>query len=123
MKEHREMRRGIRAKGARESVITEIRREGPTGLIVRGVRLAKVISAGMALKGIITGLAAIITAVKEAARGRTIDSGVLKNRVKVSLSIPRLRTRNAATRRSAESVRRRTESPKRISSMRMKTQR
>ena len=89
----------------------------------RALRLAKLISAGMALKGIITGLAEIITAVREAARGRIIDLEGPKSRVRVSLRKPRLRMRSAVTRKSAESARRRIKNPGRTLSMRMRTQR
>ena len=116
------MRRGIRAKGARERGITGILRAGPMALADRALRLAKLISAGMALKGIITGLAEIITAVREAARGRIIDLDGPKSRVRVSLRKPRLRMRSAVTRKNAESARRRIKNPGRTLSMRMRTQ-
>ena len=87
MRELREMKEAleaVRAKGIREMTPADL-----TALIVRAVRLAGVISGVMALKGIITDLAVIITALREATRDRMVDLSGAKSRVRVSIRRPR----------------------------------
>ena len=94
-----------------------------TALIVRAVRLAGVISGVMALKGIITDLAVIITALREATRDRMVDLSGAKSRVRVSIRRPRLRTRSAGMTRSAGLARRKIKSPGKTSSTKRTMQR
>ena len=101
MKELRQALETIREKGMAGATPADLK-----ALIVQLIRAAGVISGVMALTGIITDLAAIITAAKEALRGRTIDLSGPKSRVRVSFRKPRSRTINAETRKNAESVRR-----------------
>ena len=114
MRELREMREALEA--VREKGIREVTPADLMAVIVRGIRVAGMISGVIALKGIITDLVTIITALKEATRGRTIDLSGAKSRVRVSLNRPRLRTRSAGMMKSAGSVRREIKSPGRISS-------
>ncbi len=121
MRELREMKEAleaVRAKGIREMTPADL-----TALIVRAVRLAGVISGVMALKGIITDLAVIITALREATRDRMVDLSGAKSRVRVSIRRPRLRTRSAGMTRSAGLARRKIKSPGKTSSTKRTMQR
>lgn len=97
MRELREMAETIRAKGMAGTTFADLKE-----LIVQAIKVAGMISGVIAAIGIITDLATIITAAKEALRGRTIDLSVPKSRVRVSLRKRRLRMRSAGMTKSAE---------------------
>ena len=97
----RETLETIRVKGLQGTTPADLK-----ALIVQVIRLAGVISGVMALIGVITDLATILAAVKEALRDRTIDLRELKSRVRVSFRKPRLRKKSAEMKKSAEAIRR-----------------
>ena len=112
MKETREIPETVREKG-----ITEMTPAGLKALIVTGIRAAGMISAAMGLIKMVQDLVTIITALREAARGRKVDLSGPKSRVRVSLRRPWLRMRSAEMRKSAESVRKRIEGLRKTLSM------
>ena len=84
--------------------------------IARIMRAAGTISAGMALLQMAADLREVTDVLKEAMAGRTIDLKSLKDRVKVSWQIPRLRMpRSIEMKKSAETARSVTRSPRRTS--------
>ena len=108
MKETREIPETVREKG-----ITEMTPAGLKALIVTGIRAAGMISAAMGLIKMVQDLVTIITALREAARGRKVDLSGPKSRVRVSFRKPRLRMKSAGMRKSAGSDRKRISAPKR----------
>ena len=110
MTEIRDLVRTIRERG----ITTEDLKTG----IALTTRMAREISVITAVMGTVTAAISIITAVREAMEGRTLDLSGMKSRVRVSLRIPRrLRMTSAGRKKSAESVRRRIRDPRRISCM------
>ena len=110
MTEIRDLVRTIRERG----ITTEDLKTG----IALTTRMAREISVITAVMGTVTAAISIITAVREAMEGRTLDLSGMKSRVRVSLRIPRrLRMTSAERKKSAESVRRRIRDPRRISCM------
>ena len=110
MTDIRDLVRTIRERG----ITTEDLKTG----IALTTRMAREISVITAVMGTVTAAISIITAVREAMEGRTLDLSGMKSRVRVSLRIPRrLRMTSAERKKSAESVRRRIRDPRRISCM------
>ena len=108
MTEIRDLVRTIRERG----ITTEDLKTG----IALTTRVAREISVITAVMGTVTAATSIITAVREAMEGRTLDLSGMKSRVRVSLRIPRrLRMTSAERKKSAESVRRRIRDPRRTS--------
>ena len=106
--EIRDLVRTIRERG----ITTEDLKTG----IALTTRTAREISVITAVMGAVTAAISIITAVREAMEGRTLDLSGMKSRVRVSLRIPRrLRMTSAERKKSAESVRRRIRDPRRTS--------
>ena len=84
--------------------------------IARIMRAAGTISAGMALLQMAADLREVTDVLKEAMAGRTIDLKSLKDRVKVSWQIPRLRMpRSIEMKKSVGTARSVTRSPRRTS--------
>ena len=108
MTEIRDLVRTIRERG----ITTEDLKTG----IALATRMAREISVITAVMGTVTAAISIITAVREAMEGRTLDLSGMKSRVRVLLRIPRrLRMTSAGRKKSVELVRRRIRDPRRIS--------
>jgi hypothetical protein len=113
MKELAEMLTAVRSKGLKGTTPGEV-----LIIIVQILKITGVISGITAVIRGITDLAAIISALKEAAAGRTIDSGKLNVRIRTLSRMPLLKNRKSTgTKKSAGIIRNVTGSPGRISSM------
>ena len=117
----RGLRRAAAVAAAKAKGMPGAMAEGPKGLTVWAARAAGLISGVITLIGIITGLGEIITATREALRGRTIDLNGVRSQVKVSFRKPPLRMKSAGMTRSAGSARRRIKSLKKTLSMKRMT--
>ena len=91
----------LREKGMREVTGADLKE-----LIVRAVRATGAISAVAAGIGIITDLATIAGAAREATRGRKINLSGARSQVKVSFRKPRLRMKSAEMKKREEIIRR-----------------